>query len=105
ALAALTAVGAIVCLLQARALDDGAATEARWLQSITDHYRPLARDFDPNLAPEAVTTELVHQVLFTAVDADGTHVDQLQRGRLRLQQQLEQQTVLLLVGAALLLAL
>src|SRR5262249_2349387 len=41
----------------------------------------------------------------TAVDSDGTKVDQLQRGRRRLQQQLGQAAALLGAGAAVLLVL
>src|SRR5439155_6357726 len=64
---------------------DGKQAEDRWLLAITQRYRELAPQFDPHLKPEQVTTDLVHQVLFTArEDAAAPPVDRLQRQRERL---------------------
>ena len=66
---------------------------------------PLAPQFDKNLTPEALTTEMVRGSFFTARDIDGNEVDLLQRGRERLQQNLERSGWCLYVGAVFLILL
>lgn len=103
ALAALALGGAL--LLWSQSLDrDGDATEQRWLAQITERYRPIAAQFDPNLAPAALTPELVRAGFFTGYDDDGNKVDLLRRSRQRLQRNLDRSGGLLLLGAALLAA-
>ncbi len=106
--ARVTAIAAAILaalLLQqtAHLRSDAAGVEARWLTAITEHYRPLARSFDPNLAPEQITEQLVHQVLFTGRDDRGQSVDLLRIGRERLQRDLTGSGIGLAVGAAFLL--
>ena len=105
-LCAVCLCGSGYCFVTARGLGaDAGATEARWLEAITEHYRPLAPQFDPNLKPVQVTPALVRDVLFTAVDDAGARVDRLQRQRERLQQNLDRASAALLLGGILSLLL
>ncbi|MGE3173845.1 MAG: hypothetical protein AB7O97_14570 [Planctomycetota bacterium] len=102
--ALIAAVGGATCLFQgARLGDDGVEVEARWLHEITERYRPLAQQFDPNLRPEFVTEDLVRQHLFTGRDDRGQPVDRLRAARLRLSDNLHRGGLLLCMGAAFLL--
>lgn len=90
-------------LLQAAASrNEGPAQDARWLQTITDRYRPLASSFDPALTESMVTADLVRRALFSG-EQDGQRVDLLAHGRLRLEQNLDRSGfAFALAGAALL---
>lgn len=104
--AILAIVGGGICLTQARSFhNSGKELEAEWLATITEQCRPLAPQFDKNLTPEALTTEMVRGSFFTARDADGSEVDLLQRGRERLQQNLERSGWCLYLGAVFLILL
>ncbi len=61
ALAVVALLGAGACFWQRASLGGPEA----WLATITDHYRELAPQIDPNLRPEQVTPELVRQFQFT----------------------------------------
>lgn len=99
ALAAAVLGGACLWTSSALAADPD-ATERAWLEAITEHYRPHSRRFRADVPPEAVTPELVRDVFFTAHLPDGTPVDRLRLGRLRLEQGLDRAGVALLLGAA-----
>ncbi len=75
-------------------------TEERWLETITERYRPMSRQFDPNLPPEAVTPQLVQRFLFTAESPAGGPVDRLSLARIRLERNLDRAgwSLLLMAG-------
>jgi hypothetical protein len=109
-IAALALAGAAGCIWFASCVAAGPgarAVEERWLQEITDHYRELAPEFDPNLLPAQVTPEMVRAFRFTGERTeDGVVVqtDRLSLGRERLHVNLVRAAWMLGIGAVLLLA-
>ena len=93
-----------ICLTNARSLKhDAEATQAEWLEQITEKCRPLAPQFDKNLTPEALTKEMVQRAFFTSRDEAGNDVDLLARGRERLRASCERSGWCLYVGAVLMI--